>query len=299
MQPAAPVEHVLAKKLGACFPDQSPLTEEEVAVLLKLGSANRSIRRASDIILQGRKCDSVFVLASGSAVRYKTMANGRRQILSILLPGDMIGYPACFFDTALYSVTALTQVVVCVITFADLATVFRDHPRLALAFYWSAAHETAAVGEHLTDVGRRNAYERLAHFLLETGVRLAAIGCSDGRTFEMPVPQTKIADVLGLSIPHINRMLRRLREERLLEMRGQHVHILDREALAAVAEFDDSYLAGRVTPAIVCFDRGRVDKHDRRQRASPSASPGGEAGRLRGANGRVPEPLCREARSHR
>ncbi len=272
MHPAAPLEHVLVKKLGAYFPDQSPLTAEELAVLLRLGSANRPIRRGSDVVLQGRMYDSLFVLANGSALRYKTMANGRRQILSIMLPGDMIGYPACFFDTALYSVTALTAVVICVITFADLAIVFRDHPRLALAFYWSSACETATVGEHLTDVGRRSAYERLAHFLLETGVRLQAIGCGDGRTFELPITQAKMADVLGLSIPHVNRMLRRMREERLLEMRGQHVRVLDHGALAALAEFDSSYLAGsRVTPAIASLVRGGVDKHDHRQAAFSSA----------------------------
>lgn len=262
MQNSTETAQVLLKRLEAYIPDQAPLTEEEAAVLLRIGSVNRTIRHGSDIILQGRRYGGMFVLTSGFALRYKIMANGRRQIFGVLLPGDLIGYPATFFDVALYSVTALTNVTVCAITFADFTTVFQRYPRLAMALYWSTTRDTAMLGEHLVDVGRRSAYERLAHFLLETGARLAAIGLGDGRTFELPLTQTKIADVLGLSIPHVNRMLRQMREERLLELRGQCVRILDRKSLAELAEFDESYLAqGRAMSKIRILRRYKGDTH--------------------------------------
>lgn len=127
---------------------------------------------------------------------------------------------------------------------ADLATIFRDHPRIALAMFCSVARETAMFGEHLADVGWRSAYERLAHFLLEMATRLRAISLSDGSTFDLPLTQAKLADVLGLSIPHVNRMLRRLREDGLIEMAGPRVRIIDRPALAALADFNDAYSSG-------------------------------------------------------
>jgi CRP-like cAMP-binding protein len=228
--------------LRARLPDWALDASHAGAVLERLESTARPIRRGADIIVQGRKYDSIFVLAEGFALCYRIMPDGRRHGLNISIPGDTIGYPACFFDTALYSVSTLSKAVVCSISFPAIAAVFRDHPRLALTLFWSSARETAVLGEHLADVGWRNAYERLAHFLLELATRLAAIGMSDGTTFDLPLTQAKLADVLGLSIPHVNRMLRRLREDRLIELTGPRVRIIDRAALAALADVNVAYL---------------------------------------------------------
>lgn len=241
----------LMGRLTAHFPEHAPLTEPEVAVVRKLHSAVRHIRRGSDIIVQGRKYDGIFIIVDGFGLRYKIMSDGKRQVFNVSLPGDMVGYPACFFDQALYSVTALTKVTVCAITFSDMAEMFRSFPRLAMTLFWSTAHETAMFGEHLTDVGRRTAYERVAHFVLEMSLRLREIGMGDEKTFIMPLSQAKIADVVGLSVPHINRMLRRLRDEKLIEMNGSQIQIVDREAMAALADFDGSYLGHRSLSRIV------------------------------------------------
>jgi CRP-like cAMP-binding protein len=235
-------EFVLLSKLRAHLPDKALWSHAETTALEHLEAAARTVRRGADIIVQGRSYDSVFVLAEGFALRYRILVDGRRQALNVSIPGDTIGYPACFFETALYSVGALSNAVIYAISFADIAAVFRDHPRIALAMFWSMARETAMVGEHLADVGWRNACERLAHFLLEMATRLSAIGLSDGSTFDLPLTQAKLADVLGLSIPHVNRMLRRLREDGLIEMTGPRVRIMDRPALAALADFNDAYL---------------------------------------------------------
>jgi CRP-like cAMP-binding protein len=236
-------EFALLSKLRAHVPDWALLSGHEDEILEQLESTARPIRRGADIIVQGRKHDSIFVLAEGFALRYRIMPDGRRQVLNVSIPGDTIGYPACFFDTALYSVSALSKAIVYSISFADIAAIFHDQPRLALALFWSMAREHAVLVEHLADVGWRNAYERLAHFLLEMATRLAVIGMSDGTTFELPLTQAKLADVLGLSIPHVNRMLRRLREDGLVELAGPKVRIVDRAALAALADFNESYLS--------------------------------------------------------
>lgn len=96
--------------------------------------------------------------------------------------------------------------------------------------------------EHLIDVGRRTAHERVAHFLLEMLTRLQAIGMADERSYRMPLTQELIGDVLGLSVPHVNRTLRRLREDNLVTVDGQSVVITDIEGLAAIADFEQGYL---------------------------------------------------------
>lgn len=249
-------------------------------VLERLESTARPIRRGADIIVQGRRYDCIFVLADGFALCHRIMPDGRRQALNISIPGDTIGYPACFFDTALYSISALSKAVVCSISFPAIAAVFRDHPRLALTLFWSSARETAVLGEHLADVGWRNAYERLAHFLLELATRLAAAGMSDGTTFDLPLTQAKLADVLGLSIPHVNRMLRRLREDGLIELTGPRVRVLDRDALVALADFNGTYLVhGPAERAVAQFERAADHRHDG---CAPAA---GIPGRVRAAAG--------------
>jgi CRP-like cAMP-binding protein len=236
----------MLSKLRAHLPDEALWPDLETTARNRLESAARTVRRGTDIIVQGRTYDSVFVLAQGFALRYRILVDGRRQALNVSIPGDTIGYPACFFETALYSVGALSDAVVYAVSLAEITAIFRDHPRLALAMFWSMARETAMFGEHLADVGWRNASERLAHFLLEMATRLSAIGLSDGSTFDLPLTQTRLADVLGLSIPHVNRMLRRLREDGLIRMVGPTVRILDRPALAALADFNDTYLTARI-----------------------------------------------------
>lgn len=248
-------EFALLSTLRAHLPNEPLWSDSEATALERLESTTRTVRRGSDIIVHGRAYDSLFVLAEGFALRYRILADGRRQALNVSIPGDTIGYPACF-ETALYSVSALSNAVISVISFADIATIFRDHPRVALAMFCSVARETAMFGEHLADVGWRSAYERLAHFLLEMATRLSSIGLSDGGSFDLPLTQAKLADVLGLSIPHVNRMLRRLREDGLIEMAGPRVRITDRPALAALADFNEAYLTGRLPKRATAHLRG-------------------------------------------
>lgn len=256
-------ELILLSKLRAHLPEWALVAGHESQILERLASTARPIRRGADIVTQGRRYDSLFVLAEGFALRYRIMPDGRHHVLNVSIPGDTIGYPACFFDTALYSVSALSRAAVYAISFDDISTIFHDHPQLALTLFWSMAREHAVLGEHLADVGWRNAHERLAHFLLEMATRLAGIGMSDGTTFDLPITQAKLADVLGLSIPHVNRMLRRLREDGLIELAGARVRIVDRAALAALADFNEAYLSrSRVQRTMARFERRAGHGHN-------------------------------------
>jgi CRP-like cAMP-binding protein len=218
------------------------LLPDEIAVLEDLQSATRMVRRNREILTEGQKYDSLFALIDGVSMPYRILHDGRRQILNIALPGDLIGFPSNFFEKSLYSVTALTDCVVSPIRFAGLFGLFDHHPRLAAAIFWSFACEAAIYVEHLIDVGRRSALERVAHLLLELLTRLKLIGLADERSFRMPLTQELIADALGLSVPHVNRTLRQLRDDELVSIEGNLVTIKDVEALSALADFEWSYL---------------------------------------------------------
>jgi CRP-like cAMP-binding protein len=132
------------------------LSSAEIAVLEELQSTTRVVRHNREIITQGRRYGGLLVTIEGISVRYRILRDGRRQALDIALPGDLIGFPACFFDSAPYSISALTDTVLACIPFPVLGGLFKTQPRLAAAIFWSFAAEAAIYIEHLTDVGRRS-----------------------------------------------------------------------------------------------------------------------------------------------
>jgi CRP-like cAMP-binding protein len=218
------------------------LSREEVTVLQGLQSKTRLVRRNREIVTQGRKYDSLFVMLDGISIRYRILHDGRRQILNIGLPGDFVGFPACFFERALYPISALTDVALACIPFGILIDLFEKSPHLAAAF-WSFSSEAAIYTERLTDIGRRTALERVAHFLLELLSRFQIIGLADECSFPMPLTQELLGDALSLSLPHVNRTLRQLREDGLVSIEAHQVFIKDVEALSALSDFEKSYLS--------------------------------------------------------
>jgi CRP-like cAMP-binding protein len=123
-----------------------------------------------------------------------------------------------------------------------LIEAFASTPRLATAVLWAASRDEAMVVEHLVDIGRRNALERTAHFLLELGARLKLVGLGTKDGYACPLSQYLLADALGLSAVHINRVLRQLREEGLLTFRSGQVIFDDFGRLVKMADFDTAYL---------------------------------------------------------
>lgn len=227
------------------------LSPEEVDLLAEIQAPARTVSRNREIISEGRKYGEMFVLLEGVAIRYRVLRDGRRQILNITLPGDLIGFPACCFETALYSVAALTETQVASIPMQRLLTLFARHTRLAGILFWLCSCEAAMFTEHLIDLGRRSAVERVAHFLLELLVRLQAIGQAEERSYRMPLTQELIGDTLGLSVPHVNRTLRQLRDDGLVLIEGHQVVMKDFEGLAALADFERSYLSrSRISEAL-------------------------------------------------
>jgi CRP-like cAMP-binding protein len=218
------------------------LSSDEIVLLAQLQVPIRTIRRNQRIIREGHKYNELFVLLDGIAIRYRVPHGRRRQIFNIVLPGDFIGFPACFFETALFSIGALTEIQISSIPITQLLDLFGRHRRVAALLLWQFSCEAAMYAEHLVEFGRRSAVERVAHFLLEILTRLRAIGLAEEHSYSMPLTQELIGDVLGLSAAHVNRSLRQLREDGLVTMEAQNVVIQDFARLAEVADFETSYI---------------------------------------------------------
>jgi len=216
------------------------LSGEERDCLQRLQGEFTRYRDGSDIVAAGHRYRCLFVLNRGMAIRYKVLHDGRRHIINLNLPGDLLGFPGCLFDRSLYSIASLGDVTVCPITHEDLFVLFRRYPRLSTALFWLVGHQAAVFAEHLVGVARQSAYERIAHLLLELLVRLQAVGIADECSYFLPITQEQMADALGLSEPHVNRTLRRLREDGLIALEGAHVSCLDIATLSRVADFNDA-----------------------------------------------------------
>ncbi len=227
------------------------LSAAEAEFLSELHEPRRRLGRHRDVIVAGRRYDHLFILCSGVVARYKVLQDGKRQVLDLGLPGDLIGLPACLFDVAVNSVSTLTDVVICPVPFGKLFSLFSRFPRLATALFWSSSCDAAIYGEHLVDLGRRSAYERLAHMILELLVRLRAADLADELSYMLPVTQELMSDVLGLSVPHVNRMIRCLRDEGLATIEDQRVVIHDLASLSALAGFEERYLTRQKIPGLI------------------------------------------------
>jgi CRP-like cAMP-binding protein len=220
-----------------------PLSPDDVGILSDLQSSTRTVQRHRDIVTEGRSYDSIFIIMEGNAIRYRILHDGRRQIINIILPGDVVGILGSFTDGSLYSTRALTDMLVAVVPISRFNTMIETHPRLITKIFWSLSCESTIYAEHLIDLGRRSALERVAHFLLELLTRLRTVGLAQDHSYKIPLTQELLGDALGLSIPHINRVLRRLREDGLVVVEDQRVTIQDIDALSELADFEPGYLS--------------------------------------------------------
>ncbi len=227
-----------ARKLSAFV----RLSQEEMEAMSDLYRRRRHFAVGSDMIHQGQKDQCAYVLASGWASSYKILSDGSRQIVDFQIPGDFLGLRSVLFRTSDHNVEPLTPMQASEVQQKDLLDVFGRTPRLAMAVLWAASRDEAMVVERLVDLGRRSASVRTAHFLLELGSRLRMVGLADRSGYACPLSQYLLADALGLSAVHVNRVLRELREDGLLTFQRGRVTFDDYDALVAHADFDRGYL---------------------------------------------------------
>jgi len=235
------LDSLLAKKLNAFV----PLSTDELERLAELQAPTTSVRRGHQFIHEGQTGHGVYVLQAGWACSYKDLPSGERQIISFPIAGDCVGLRSVLLRTADHSFEALTDTVVSSVDASRMLQTFAEFPRLGTAILWAASRDEAMVVEHLVSVGRRSAIERTAHFFMELAERLNLIGLATEAQFQCPLSQYVLADALGMSAIHVNRVLRQLRERELLTVQRGRVTIHDLNGLRKLSGFRGGYLNSR------------------------------------------------------
>ena len=220
-----------------------PLSDAERDALYQISSNARVHRRGTDLISQGDKPTSVFLLLEGWAFRYKHLANGDRQIMAYLLPGDLCDIRIFLFEQMDHSIGLLSDAMVVEIPAAEILALMDEYPKIERALMWATLVDEATLREWLLNVGQRDAVQKISHLICELCVRLSVVHLVDRQeTFAMPVTQAELADTTGMTTVHVNRSMQRLRKDGLIATKDGKMTILDFDRLAAVAGFDEVYL---------------------------------------------------------
>jgi CRP-like cAMP-binding protein len=209
----------------------------ELGFIEAFRSGTTSVPAGGTIIYEQKSSGKLFTLYSGWAFRYKTLTDGRRQILNFLLPGDLIGLQQEFSDSAIHGIDAVTDVALCVFPRDGLWKLFQEYPSLGYDITWLSARAEGMVDDNLLTAGRRNATERVAVLLMHLYRRMERLGLAEGGAIDFPLNQQHIADALGLSLVHTNKTLRRLQQLGLHELHSGRLRLLNPKALQRIADY--------------------------------------------------------------
>jgi CRP-like cAMP-binding protein len=218
-----------------------PLTSKEKAALARLEEQERSYRRGSLIRRENDRASELYILRSGWLASFVLLDDGSRQILRLSFPGDLVGGAGTAFTLATESLEAITDVTICPFDKSSLRTLFEDHPRLAALVFVVTQAERVSFTDRLASVGRTSAKARVAALLLDSLARLRVMDRSLSETFPFPLTQEEIGDATGLTAVHVNRMIRALVEERLIERQNGLIRLLNEDRLIRMANYVDRY----------------------------------------------------------
>ena len=228
----------------------SDLDAEDEAAVLALPHRTRTIQRHGYIVRERDRAIHSCVLLSGFAIRHKTVAGGARQIVSMHIKGDIVDLQNSFLGIADHSVQVLTECQVALIPRDSVKQLAFARPNVGMAMWLDTLVDGSVFREWVANVGRRDAYTRIAHLLCEFSLRMKVAGLGESTDYELPMTQEQIADCVGLTSVHVNRTLKRLVDEGLIGRRNSRsVTIGDWNRLADAGDFDSTYLHLRESEA--------------------------------------------------
>jgi CRP-like cAMP-binding protein len=217
------------------------LSPEEHQALAGVISRVRWVGPNIDLVREGDRADTLFIVREGWAYRYATTKDGGRQLPAVLVPGDIANLDSLMFDRLDYGVRTVMRSWIVELPRDRVLALAAKHPGIARTFTWLGLIENAILGKWALSMGRRSAVERLAHLLCELSVRFGAE--SDDRSrFAFPMTQQQLADVLGLTTVHVNRTMQHLRSEGLIVTCDRTMSLPRVTALRQLAGFDPQYL---------------------------------------------------------
>jgi CRP-like cAMP-binding protein len=242
--------------LVAKFLQFAPLSNQEIGVLEAMCQREERFRAGANIVIEGETPRSAFVVTRGMACRYRLMPDGRRQILSILIPGDFFDLHGFLLKAMDHSVATIGPTRVAAIGREAVMDIILHHPLIGAALWWSAMQEEAMLRERIVALGRRSARGRLAYFLCELVWRQRAISMAEDHTIRLPFTQADLADTLGLTSVHVNRVLQDFRRDKLITLERGRLILHDVEGLQAISGLTSDYLKLDSTPpeALRYFD---------------------------------------------
>jgi CRP-like cAMP-binding protein len=227
----------LIAKLETVMP--LPEADRQALAALCVGAREMSARR--NIIREGDRPDHIHLMVEGWAARYKLLPDGARQITAFLLPGDFCDLHVTILGEMDHGIATLTRAKVAFIPRATMEAL-NDRPGLVKAFWWATLVDEAVLRNWIVNVGRRDAFEAVGHLICELYVRMKNVGLAADRRFDLPLTQEEIADALGLTAVHVNRILQRLRADDLISFHRGRLAIHDYERLEKAAGFNPNYL---------------------------------------------------------
>jgi CRP-like cAMP-binding protein len=218
------------------------VSDDEAQVLREAITEIRVMPPAKALVRAGVTLSECTLLFEGFVCRYKDLADGQRQIMELHVAGDFLDLHSFLLKRLEHNVGSMTSVRLAVVPHDAIREITERHPHLARLLWFSTLLDAAIHREKILTVGRRSAIGRIAHILCELYVRLEVVGLASGGRYRLPLTQSDLADVSGLTPVHVNRMLKKLRDEALLTFRGGEVVIHDLERLQQLAEFSPAYL---------------------------------------------------------
>ena len=229
----------LARKLEY----RSQLDAADRAALLALPHTVRSMESNHYIVRERDKTAHAGLMLSGFAIRHKIVAGGHRQIVSIHMKGEMVDLHNALLGTADHSVQMLTAGKVAMIPREDILRIAFERPAVGKALWLDTLVDGAIFREWIANVGRRDARTRIAHLLCEFGMRLKHAGLAEEENYDLPMTQEQLGDATGLTSVHVNRTIKALEAERLIDrVSPRAISIGDWKRLAGVGDFDSGYL---------------------------------------------------------
>lgn len=219
------------------------VTPAERVVLERLEERERMVRRGATIQRENDAIGEMFIVRQGMMMSSRLMADGSRQILRFLFPGDMAGMSNLIYRDAAETITALSDGVVATFDRQMLGSLIAGHPRLSALMTVYDQVERTALTDRLAAVGRSSARARVAAVLIDMRDRLRRVDRTIGDSFVPGLTQEEIGDATGLTAVHVNRMLRGLEQDGLIARDAGRVTLLDERALRREANYIDRYRA--------------------------------------------------------
>ena len=229
---------LMIRKLASIF----PLADKEKQALLELPIQVTPVKADQDIVRIGERPTQSCLILEGVTCVYKLTSEGNRQIMALHIPGDIPDLQSLHLKVLDISIATISPSSVGFIQHSDLRQLCERCPRLTAAFWRETLVDGSIYREWLLNIGQRDAYTRIAHFICELLLRLKAVGLAENNTFELVITQAELADALGTSTVHMNRTLQALRADGLIQTQGTHVVVPDWKRLKEAGDFDPLYL---------------------------------------------------------